>query len=199
MSASTVRPSVVMYGNGVNQLNALTDIRGNLVDSLVAAGQIHKESEWTSSNRLTKDDVLRRIDEGLPMKGRRRIGHALSYACENVFYMNRQTTSAESLQRPVPKVLVVFSNGYSEDEISSVLSCFNRTSQEDKSDITILGVGLNPTGVTSLQNQAVQSIFRLTGPEGLFVIDDDVIEQICSASIHSCATANFDLIFLIDG
>jgi len=198
ISAGTVRTSVAMYGYDVVLLNALTDISGDFFDSLIAAGEINRESIWGSSRQLKKDGVLQQINDASPVRGGRRIGHALTYVCDNVFQMKRQSSGVVSPQREVHKVLIILSNGESKDRIPSRLSCFSQSSQLNN-DVTIIGLGMDENGVTSLQNPNVQSIFHLTGLSSLLLLYDDVMEKICSAEIQSCPGGNIDLVYLVDG
>ena len=187
VSATTVRVSASMYGNDVNVLNFLNDVNE------VGGVPIHPKPY--SQTKLSKEDILNRISASSPARGTRRVGHALSYICDNVFQM--KTLSFRS----VPKIIVVISGGESVDVIPRDLSCFNQatTFNESQHHVSIIGLGLGSNGVNSLSSNAVSKILPMPNFASVIILDNEVFDFICGAAVYSCPVGNYDLVFLLDG
>ena len=198
VSAATVRVSVSLYGNDVKVLNSLSDVTGEFLDSLIEAGEVSNRSEVGTSEQLKKDDVIDRMMAATPARGRRRVGHALSYICDKVLFMSRSQEFAFDPRRQTPKVVIILSAGRSGDVIPPDLSCFNQNSFMTHLDVTIFGVGLVEAGARSLRNKAISRVFRMPSPDTLLLLDSDVIQHVCNAAILACPRSVFDLVFLID-
>ena len=197
INAGTVRASVTMYGSDVVLLNALWDIGGDYLDFL---SSYEGQPEETPSDFIGKEEVLRRIDAAPPVRGQRRLGHALSYVCDEVFGMQLYSSGINTLVRPAaPKIIIVLSSGASQDQIPSRLLCSDQILRRSDGDFTIIGLGMGDEGVSSLQNENIQLVFPLTGIPSLLLVGNDVIKQVCLAQIQSCPSGNFDLVYVVDG
>lgn len=193
VSASTVRPSVTMYGYGVSTLNTLLDVSGEFVDVLT------NDPLSGMMSHVKKQQIINRTLSASPQGGARRLGHALEHVCNEVLHMSRGSRSRVETRRPVPKVIVILSSGGSIDGIPRDLSCFNQPAYANQLDVSIIGLGLGKEGVNSLRHDMIGEIISLTVPEQLLTVDSNVIKMICERAIQTCHGRHFDLVFLLDG
>jgi len=197
ISSATIRPSVAMYGNSVNSLNALSKVTGGLFDGLLNAAEDPDNGTVVQKQRpdlQSKDDILQLIDSAPRVGGARRVGNALAYTCDVVLEMQQ-----EFEPRPVPKVVIVISSGPSYDDIPRNLSCFTAKPFPTYYDVTILGVAVGTEGKQSLTASVISDLTSLESANKLQIVDNQIGRRICRAAIHDCPHAEQDLVFFIDG
>ncbi|XP_039271728.2 collagen alpha-6(VI) chain-like isoform X1 [Styela clava] len=181
INSLSTRVSVITYGSVPKVLNYLQNIT----------------SSSGEGNSFGKSEILELVDSSGLVGGSRRCGKALNYACDTVLGYDVELPNPGIRRRNVPIFIIAVSSGYSNDDISSDLSC--KLDQEfgkiKNSDVTIWGVATNYKGKTTFGSKHIDEVFESAD---FSTLQKSIIEKICSKMSWGCSLAQQDLVFLID-
>ena len=154
--------------------------------------------EFKLTEKLTKPQIMAKIDDMVYVKGKTSTGKALLHTAEALFDLDNNQKDSIS-RKNVPKVLILLTDGSADDKVNKGV----RKLKEGGVHIFAIGIGDNVI-LDELKSIATQpAVTHVKNPESFQNINQfrkELVEEICQETKpeHICDAADVDIAFLID-